>query len=109
MEIIAVVEEWDDWIKVVNEKKEKTGWIKKENITYTTIDLAFALLVKRNLEEQDAEQKVNQLEDLLENNPYPNSIFITQLRNRMEEEKELLRESRDDRDREDQDRRQRRR
>lgn len=109
MEIVAVVEEWDDWIKVVNEKKEETGWIKKENISYTTIDLAFALLVKRTLEEQDPEQKINQLEDLLENNPYPNSIFITELRNRVEEEKELLRENRDEWDREEQEQRERRR
>ena len=59
MEIIAVLEEWDDWIKVVNEKKEKTGWIQEESITYTTIDIAFALVVKRMLEEQDPEQKIN--------------------------------------------------
>ncbi len=109
MEIIAVVEEWDDWIKVVNEKKENTGWIKKENISYTTIDLAFALLVKRNLEEREPEQKINNLENLLENNPYPNTIFLPELRKRLEDEKELLRESQNDRDREDQDRRQRKR
>jgi hypothetical protein len=109
MEIIAVVEEWDDWIKVVNEKKEQTGWIKKEFITYTTIDLAFALLVKRSLEEQDPEQKINKLEDLLENNPYPNTIFIAELMKRVDEEKELLREYQNERDREDQDQRQRRR
>ena len=109
MEIIAVVEERDDWIKVVNEKKEKTGWIKKEFITYTTIDVAFALLVKRALEEQDAEEKINKLEELMENNPYPNTIFTTELRNRVDMERELLWESRNDRDREEQDRRQRRR
>lgn len=109
MEIIAVVEEWDDWIKVVNEKKEKTGWIKGEFITYTTIDVAFSLLVKRTLEEEDQEQRINELEDLLENNPYPNTIFTTELRNRVDQEKELLWENQNDRDREDQDRRQRRR
>lgn len=109
MEIIAVVEEWDDWIKVVNEKKENTGWIKKEYITYTTIDLAFALLIKRNLEEEDPEQKINNLEDLLENNPYPNTIFIAELNKRVDQEKELLREIQNDQDRENQDRRQRRR
>jgi hypothetical protein len=108
MEIIAVVEEWDDWIKVVNEKKENTGWIKKESITYTTIDLAFALLIKRNLEEEDPEQKINNLEDLLENNPYPNTIFIAELNKRVDQEKELLREIQNDQDRENQDRRQRR-
>lgn len=109
MEIIAVVEEWDDWIKVVNEKKEKTGWIKEESITYNTIDVAFALLVKRTLEEQNPEQLIEKLEELLENNPYPNTIFISELSKRVDQEKELLWESQNDRDREDQDRRQRRR
>jgi len=107
MEIVAVIEEWDNWIKVVNEKKEKRGWIKKEYITNNTIDLAFALLAKRKLEEQNLEQKINNLEELLENNPYPNSIFIPELRKRLDLEKELLRDSQYNEDREDQNRRRR--
>jgi hypothetical protein len=105
MEIVAVVEEWDNWIKVVNEKKEKKGWIKKEYITNNTIDLAFALLAKRKLEEQNPEQKIKNLEDLLENNPYPNSIFIPELRTILDIEKEILRDSQDNRDWEDKNRR----
>ena len=107
MEIVAVIEEWDNWIMVVNEKKEKVGWIKKEYITDNTIDLAFALLAKRKLEEEDAEQKIRNLEDLLENNPYPNSIFVSELGKILELEKETLRESQQNRDREDQNRRRR--
>lgn len=107
MEITAITEEWDNWIKVVGEKKEKEGWIKKEYITNNAIDLAFALLAKRKLEEQNPEQKIKNLEDLLENNPYPNSIFIAELRKRLEIEKELLRDSVENRDWEDQNRRKR--
>jgi hypothetical protein len=107
MEIVAVIEEWDNWIKVVNEKKEKTGWIKKEYITDNTIDLAFALLAKRKLEEEDPEQRIRNLEDLFENNPYPNSIFVSELRKTLDLEKETLRESQHDRDWEDQNRRRR--
>ncbi|MEX0986265.1 MAG: hypothetical protein WD052_02225 [Bacteroidales bacterium] len=109
MEIVAVVEEWDDWIKIVNEKKENRGWIKKENITTNAVDLAFALIVMRNLNEEDQEQKVQNLEDLLENNPYPNTVFLTDLRNIAEQERELLRESRQNFDREEWDRRERNR
>lgn len=105
MEIVAVTEEWDNWIKVENEKKEKKGWINKEYISNNTIDLAFALLAKRKLDEQNPEQKIKNLEDLLENNPYPNSIFIAELRKSLEMEKEILRDSHNSRDREDQDRR----
>lgn len=107
MEIVAVIEEWDDWIKVMNEKKEKVGWIKKEFITENTIDLAFALLAKRKLEEEDAEQRIRNLEDLLENNPYPSSIFVSELGKTLDLEKETLRESQYNRDREDQNRRRR--
>ena len=83
----------------MNEKKEKVGWIKKEYITENTIDLAFALLAKRKLVEEDAEQKIRNLEDLLENNPYPNSIFVSELGKILELEKETLRESQQNRDR----------
>jgi hypothetical protein len=107
MDIVAVVEEWDNWIKVVNEKKANTGWIKKEFVTYDSIDLAFALLAKRNLEEEDTEQRIENLEGLLENNPYPQTIFLPEIRNRLDEEMELLRESTFDRDRDFRDRRER--
>ena len=107
MDIVAVVEEWDNWIKVVNEKKVNTGWIKKEFVTYDSIDLAFALLAKRRLEEEDPEQRVANLEKLLDNNPYPQTIFIPEIRTRLDEEKELLWEGNFDRVREFQDRRER--
>lgn len=108
MEIVAVVEEWDEWVKVVNEKKENVGWVKKEFITYDPIDLAFALLVKRNLESEDPGQRIENLEDLLAENPYPRTTFIPEIRKILDEETELLRESDDGRDREDTDRRNRR-
>ena len=37
MEIVAVIEEWDNWIKVVNEKKVKVGWIKKSLLLKTLL------------------------------------------------------------------------
>ena len=107
MEIIAVVEERDDWIKIVNEKSEQKGWIKKDVVTYNTIDLAMALLAKRKMEEQDSEQKIKNLEELLENNPYPNSIFISELRNKLEAERDSLRKNNESNFWEDQNRRRR--
>jgi len=107
MDIIAVVEEWDNWIKVVNEKKENTGWIKKEFVTYDSIDLAFALLAKRYLEEEDPEQRIENLEELLGNNPYPQTIFVPELRKRLDQEQELIRESEYEPDRENRNRRER--
>lgn len=107
MEIVAVTEEWDNWIRVVNEKKENVGWIKKDFITYNTVDLAFALLAKRKLSEEDPDLRITNIEDLLENNPYPNSIFIDEVRTRLEAEKAERREQEQERDWEDQNRRRR--
>lgn len=107
MEIVAVVEEWGDWIKIINEKKEHTGWIKKEFLTYNTIDLAFALLVRRILEVEDPEQRIEAMEELLENNPYPNTPFVPDLRVMVEQEKEQLREREEERDRNNRDHRNR--
>jgi len=105
MEIVAVVEEWDTWIKVVGEKSEKVGWIKKEYLTENSTDLGFALLAKRKLEEEDPEQKIKNLEELLDNNPYPASVFISEVKQILDNEKEILRESQQDRFWDDQSRR----
>jgi hypothetical protein len=107
MDIVAVTEEWDDWIRIVGEKKANAGWIKKEFITYNTIDLAFALLAKRRMDEADPEQKIGNIEELLDNNPYPNTVFIAALQELLSSEKEMLREARQTRDREDDNRRRR--
>ena len=104
MDIVALSEERDNWVKVVSEKKEKVGWIKTAYISNNKIDLAFALLARRQLEEADQEQKINNIEELLENNPYPNTIFIPELERILDAEKEILRESQDYRDRDNSDR-----
>lgn len=77
MDIVAVTDEWDDWMRIVNEKKEHSGWIKKDHITTNPVDLAFALLAKRKLEEADQSLKVESIEQLIDDNPYPNSMFIS--------------------------------
>lgn len=55
-----------------------------------------ALLAKRKLEEQDSEERVKNLEELLESNPYPNSIFISELRNKLEAERDSLKKNNED-------------
>jgi len=93
MEIVAVTEEWDDWVRVVNEKKEREGWIHQEFITYNTVDIAFSLLATRTLKEEEAEVRLTGLEDLLEKNPYPATIFLEEISLRIDREKELMREN----------------
>lgn len=98
MEIVAVKEEWDEWMNVVNEKKRLKGWIKKDNLTYNTTDIAFALLAKRKLEGTDQDDQISVLNELLESNPYPNSIFVSHIQDLIEK---FRREERDNNERDD--------
>ena len=92
MDIIAVTEETDNWAKVTGEKKRMEGWIKMSYISYNKEDIAFALLAKRELDVKDDKPLPEKIQTILDNNPYPNSMFVEVLRQiaREEENKQRL-------------------
>jgi ribosome biogenesis protein Tsr3 len=92
MDIIAVTEETDNWAKVTGEKKRMEGWIKMSYISYNKEDIAFALLAKRELNVNDEKPLPEKIQGILDDNPYPNSIFVEVLREiaREEENKQKL-------------------
>jgi ribosome biogenesis protein Tsr3 len=92
MDIIAITEETDNWAKVTGEKKRMEGWIKMSYISYNKEDIAFALLAKRELDVKDEKPLPEKIQTILDNNPYPNSIFVEVLRQiaREEENKQKL-------------------
>ena len=81
--------------------------VAKEVISYDPVDLAFALLVTRHLKEEDPEERIARLEDLLDNNPYSNTVFIPEVRKLLEKERDELRESEEEENRDRRDRRDR--
>jgi hypothetical protein len=92
MDIIAITEETDGWAKVTGEKKRMEGWIKMSYISYSKEDIAFALIAKRALESKNDKSLPEKIQGILDNNPYPNSIFVEILRqiSREQENKERL-------------------
>ncbi|MBN2347304.1 MAG: SH3 domain-containing protein [Bacteroidales bacterium] len=92
MDVIAVVEEKDDWVQFVSERKRRTGWVKVSVISKTKEDIALAVLAGKRLKNSEGQPAYEAIENLLENNPYPNSIFVETLKSiaREEREKESL-------------------
>jgi hypothetical protein len=92
MDIIAITEKNDDWFKVTGEKKKLEGWIKMSYISINEEDIAFALIVKRKLAVKDDKTLPEKIQNILDNNPYPNSIFVETLSQiaREEENKKKL-------------------
>ncbi len=87
MDILAVTEESDDWLKVTGEKKKLSGWIKKSFVSVNEEDIAFALVAKRELAAADDKSLLDKIENILDNNPYPTSIFVETLNKIAQEEK----------------------
>jgi hypothetical protein len=94
MDILAILSEEGDWVKVVSESKSAESWIKKEaNLSFAQADLGVAVQVYYALKGSPSdEQKQQILEDLLEklmkNTEMSKSIFI----NLLQDELKSLRE-----------------
>ena len=87
MDILAITEENDDWLKVIGEKKRLKGWIKKPYVSVNEEDIAFALIAKRMLAAKDDKPLLDKIQNILDNNPYPTSIFVETLNKIAQEEK----------------------
>jgi predicted small secreted protein len=87
MDIVAITEENDDWIKVTGEKKKLKGWIKKSFVSFNEEDIAFSLIAKRELADSDDKPLLDKIQNILNNNPYPTSIFVETLNEIAREEK----------------------
>jgi len=87
MDILAITEETDDWLKVTGEKKKINGWIKKSYLSVNEEDIAFALIAKRELAVNDDKSLLDKIQNILDNNPYPTSIFVETLNKIAQEEK----------------------
>lgn len=87
MDILAITEESDDWLKVTGEKKKLKGWIKKSFVSMNEEDIAFALIAKRELYSKDDKPLLDKIQNILDNNPYPGSMFVETLNKIAQEEK----------------------
>ncbi len=85
LDIIAVVETHDDWLKVVGRFKDNPVWIKPGNMTRSEVDIAVANQTIRALAEKDRETYKEKLTAILEEEAFTDSIFIPLVRARLQE------------------------
>jgi hypothetical protein len=90
MEIIAVTENPDDWIRFYSARKSQHGWIQAEAISDDKADIAFSLYAGRILDEKSSKNLPDKIDSILDYNMYPNSVFVSQLKEIREKEKERM-------------------
>ena len=83
LDFLAVTKEQGDWLEVkgvpAGESWFQSGWIKKENVTNSDIDVTFALLYKRAMDKKDDAEKEKALEELKNNSDLSGSVFAEDL------------------------------
>ncbi|MBN2214340.1 MAG: SH3 domain-containing protein [Bacteroidales bacterium] len=79
MEIVAVAEESDDWIRFYSEKKKQDGWIKSDALSFNKEDIAFSLYAGRILNAETSAGLAEKIDSILKYNLYPNSVFVSLL------------------------------
>lgn len=85
MDIVAVIGEQDDWLEVRGKPREetwyRTGWVKSDNLTYDRDDIGVAVFALRAFDQKDENKKQEELEAILENPDFEQSIFINEIYN----------------------------
>jgi len=85
MDILAIEESKDNWIKVVGENKKIKGWIKKDIVTENEEDVAVAILASKQLRYKNKDLNLDKIEEFIENIPYKNSFFINYLKEQIKD------------------------
>ncbi|MBN2710422.1 MAG: SH3 domain-containing protein [Calditrichaceae bacterium] len=80
MDIIAVVSSEDNWIEAVGKEKRKKGWIQASAISTNDIDIAVALLASKALLESKTADKIEKIQNILNNTAFNGSFFIDHLK-----------------------------
>lgn len=83
MEIIAVAEEKNEWLRVIGSKNEKKGWIQAKGTSTNDIDIAVAKLATKALTEKDESKRIEQIQNILDNPAFSGSVFIPGLQEKI--------------------------
>lgn len=82
MDIVAVVETQDDWLKVKGKRTQgkwiEEGWIKASNLSVATVDIATAKFAKLALGKEEDKQKAA-IQEIVQNGDLKSSVFIAHL------------------------------
>ena len=76
MQIVAVEEEKDNWLRVTGESRAKNGWIDKDSITKAKEDVVTAALLRKALRGKEKSMNLTEMEKIVETLPYKDNPFV---------------------------------
>lgn len=86
MNIVAIEEEKDNWIRVTGESRSKSGWIQKDSIRKDKEDVVTAVLLRKALRGKGNNVPREEMEAIVATLPYQDSYFVNQVMAKYEDE-----------------------
>ncbi len=83
IDVVAVIDEKDDWYNVTGRNNLNQGWIMKESVSVSKEDVAMTILARKELFDSKGNIIDDKLNDFINNAPYPGSRIVTILRDRL--------------------------
>lgn len=100
MDVLALINTKDEWVEVKGKSQDEkwfwSGWVKRTDLSDDEVDVAVAVYVQKAMEIEDEEERVDAIQEILENESFTSSQFMTDLKNELNElnsdEEELMAE-----------------
>jgi hypothetical protein len=80
LDIVAVLEEQEDWVRVAKGNRNNVSWIKPGNLTFAEVDVAVAYHARQAQKIESVDQRRERLQALLDEEAFQDSIFVPVIR-----------------------------
>ncbi|MGM0581605.1 MAG: SH3 domain-containing protein [Bacteroidota bacterium] len=100
MDVLALINTKDEWVEVKGKSQDEkwfwSGWVKRTDLSDDEVDVAVAVYAQKAMEIEDEQERVDAIQEILENESFTSSQFMTDLKNELNElnndEEELMAE-----------------
>ncbi len=83
MDFVAVKQEKDNWVEVVGAEKKKSGWLDKNSLLFSELNIAVGVLGQKALSQPDSSKRMDEIKAIVDNKAFSSSIFINYLKNEL--------------------------
>ncbi len=89
MEVVAISEARGEWAQVMAAEKKRQGWIETGLVSKDPVDIAVGLMATKAMALDDEDKRNEKLQEILDNQAFAASTFISKIKNRMDGNKEV--------------------
>jgi hypothetical protein len=83
LDFVAAKQEKDNWVEVVGAEKKKSGWVSKNSLLFSELNIAVGVLGQKALSQPDSSKRMAEIKAIIDNPAFGSSIFINYLKNEL--------------------------